>query len=106
MIEFFSIPRILALLFWIFIVITFYKSAINRKQNIWNALIGEDKKMQLPEVAAYYWVKLFPMVVFLQMLIIIIDLDVRESHLDLFAYVQLALTAIAGTIIFKTGVKK
>lgn len=105
--DFFSIPRILTISFWLFSVTTFYMSAMKRKQSIWKALLGEDKKMQLTEVAAFYWVLLFPEVIFLQMLIIVTDLEVRESHLELFAYAQLALTAIAATILFKNGgVKK
>lgn len=104
--DFLTLPRLIAIAFWFFSVFQFHRSAIKRKSDLWSAIIGDNKRMDLKEVAAFYWVILFPEVIFLQLLIIVLNLDVRPSHLDLFSYAQLALTAIAASIIFKTKDKE
>lgn len=105
-IEFLTPARIINILFWLFTVVVFITTTKGKKKVIWEGLIGPDNKLQPHEIAAYYWCLLFPAVVFLQMLVIITDLDVRESHLELFTYIEGALTLIAMSVILKKSKKE
>ena len=103
--AFFNPARIASISFWGFSVWMFYKSAIARKNSIWEGLKGDDNKLQVHEIAAFFWVLLFPEVVFLQLLIIVTNLEVDQKHLDLFTWIEGSLTLLAGAVILRKNDK-
>lgn len=70
-----SLPVIIQLIVWAVMVIVFYKSYFEHKDDIYNNLKGKDGVWQPIELSAWLWVKLAPAMLFFTVLAFVFHPD-------------------------------
>lgn len=106
MIEFFTIEKILAIAFFLFCAIYFFHATEKKKKDIWQAIKGDDNKLQVPEIATLYWCRLFPILFFINVLIVILGLELDDNHVIIMTKVWYSMDAVFGFVMVGHGIGK
>lgn len=95
--TFFTIEKVIACVFFVVFAVYFFIATEKKKRHIWKAILGDDGKMQVAEITILYWVRLFPILFFVNILIVILGLDINQFSLSL---MQTAWYALDGVFAF------
>ena len=93
MIEF-SDDKIIALVVYVVFTSYFFIATERKKKYIWAAILGDDKKMNVPEITILYWVRLFPILFFITILIVLLNLELNQFSISLINTAWYALDAV------------
>ena len=104
MIEFFTIEKTLALAFFLFCAIYFFYATEKKKKEIWSAIKGDDNKLQVTEIATLYWCRLFPILFFVNLSIVILGLSVTPEHVELITKAWYSMDAMFGFVMMGHGI--
>jgi len=104
MIEFLTIERVLAIVFFVVCAVYFFYTTEKKKKDIWSAIKGDDNKLQVPEIATLYWCRLFPILFFINILIVLLGLELDEKHVTIMTKVWYSMDAMFGFVMMGHGI--
>jgi hypothetical protein len=101
--ELFTADKIIACFFFIVAACYFFIATERKKKEIWKAIKGEDNKLQVTEIATLYWCRLFPVLFFLNLMIVILGLELSDNHVTLMTKSWYSMDTFFGFIMLGHG---
>jgi glucan phosphoethanolaminetransferase (alkaline phosphatase superfamily) len=93
-----NMPIIIATLFWALCLFLFSMSVLSRKKELWKMVLGADKRLQASEAVIYYWLWLFPIMVFIILLLSIMGIKLDTEHIELIKWILGSLDVVLAVI--------
>lgn len=104
--DFFTIEKIFAYIFFLACVFYFLRATESKKKDIWAAILGADKTLQVPEIATIFWCWMFPILFFINISIVLLGLELDDKHVALMTKVWYSMDAMFGFVMFGHGLSK
>ena len=104
MMDFFTIEKVFAYVFFLACVFYFLRATEQKKAEIWSAIKGDDNKLQVTEIATLFWCWLFPCLFFINIAIVILGLKLDNSHVAIMTKVWYSMDAMFGFVMMGHGI--